>query len=166
MDTTTRLTDAVVKRLPEPETGNRITYDSLVTGFGARVTAAGHRAFVLTYYPRGRGQRRYTIGAFPDWQTTAAREEARRLKRTIDAGGDPLADIELERGAPTVEALIVRFIEEYIPRKRPHTRGGYLRMIELHIRPTLGRMKVACRHVVRHRCPAPAHHQVRQPRCR
>ena len=143
MDTTTRLTDASVKRLPTPKTGNRITYDNLVTGFGARVTAAGHRAFVLTYYPRGRGQRRYTIGTFPDWSVTGAREEARKLKRMIDAGGDPLADIEAERGAATVETLIARFVEEHLPRKRERTKGDYLRMIDLHIRPALGQMKVA-----------------------
>src|SRR5262245_63446467 len=141
MDTTTRLTDAVVKRLPEPETGNRITYDSLVTECGARVTAAGHRAFVLTYYPRGRGQRRYTIGAFPDWQTTAAREEARRLKRTIDAGGDPLGAIAEAKAAPDVNDLIERVIAEHLPRKAARTREQYLRMFRLHIRPALGRLK-------------------------
>ena len=31
-----RLTDAIVKRLPRPETGNRIAYDSDVAGFGCR----------------------------------------------------------------------------------------------------------------------------------
>ena len=36
-----RLTDAIVKRLPVPISGNKIHYDSDVGGFGARVTAAG-----------------------------------------------------------------------------------------------------------------------------
>ena len=44
---TARLTDAIVKRLPAPAKGNTITYDADVKGFGARVTAAGNRAFVL-----------------------------------------------------------------------------------------------------------------------
>ena len=73
---TARLTDAIVKRLPAPADGNTITYDADVEGFGARVTAAGNRAFVLGYRTRAGRQRRYTIGSFPDWQTTAAREEA------------------------------------------------------------------------------------------
>ena len=85
-----RLTDAIVKRLPRPENGNRIAYDSDVAGFGCRVTAAGRRAFILNYRTRAARERRHTIGRYPDWQTTAARDEAKRLKRLIDEGGDPL----------------------------------------------------------------------------
>jgi integrase len=140
---TARLTDAIVKRLSTPAGGNAITYDADVKGFGARVTAAGSRAFVLGYRTRTGRQRRYTIGSFPDWQTTAAREEARRLKRLIDAGGDPLAEIEAERGAATVDDLIERFLEEHVTRKRSHTQVGYRVAIERYIRPALGRMKVA-----------------------
>jgi hypothetical protein len=43
----TRLTDADVKRLKAPTKGNKITYDDTVKGFGARVTAAGARSFIL-----------------------------------------------------------------------------------------------------------------------
>ncbi len=67
-----RLTDAIVKRLPRPETGNRIAYDSDVAGFGCRVTAAGSRAFILNYRTRTARERRHTIGRYPDWSTTAA----------------------------------------------------------------------------------------------
>jgi hypothetical protein len=80
-----RLTDKLVTALPTPATGNRITYDDAVPGFGARVTAAGARAFVLNYRTRGDGRaRRYTIGGFPDWSTGAARDEGmvdNRLKK-------------------------------------------------------------------------------------
>jgi integrase len=140
---TTKLTDASIKRLPTPSAGNDITWDTMVTGLGARITAAGHRSFVLDYRTRVGRRRRYTIGTFPDWSATGAREEARRLKRAIDAGGDPLGEIETERATATVADLIARFVEEHLPRKRPRTRGDYLRMLDLHIRPALGRMKVA-----------------------
>jgi integrase len=139
----TRLTDAAVKRLPTPVQGNRITYDPSMPGFGARVTAGGHRAFILTYYNRAGRQRRYTIGSFPDWSVIGAREEARKLKRQIDQGGDPLADIEAERSAPTVNDLIERFLAEHVSRKRPHTQYDYRNVVERHIRPALGRKKVA-----------------------
>jgi integrase len=139
----TRLTDAAVKRLPTPERGNRIAYDPAMPGFGCRVTAGGHRAFILTYYNRAGRQRRYTIGSFPDWSVVGARDEARKLKRQIDQGGDPLAEIETERGAATVADLIARFLEEHVSRKRPHTQYDYRNVIERHIRPALGRMKVA-----------------------
>jgi integrase len=139
----TRLTDAIVKRLPLPAAGNRITYDSDVKGFGARVTAAGARAFVLTYRTHAGRQRRYTIGSFPDWQTTAAREEARRLKRSIDGGGDPLADLEAERGAPDGADLIARFEIEHLPRKREQTAAHYRQLIRNYIAPAFGHLKVA-----------------------
>jgi integrase len=139
----TRLTDAIVKRLPRPPTGNRIHYDSDVKGFGARVTAAGARAFVLTYRTHSGRQRRYTIGSFPDWQTAAAREEARRLKRDIDGGGDPLADLAAERGAPTGADLIARFEAEHLPRKRGQTAAHYRQLIRNYIAPAFRHLKVA-----------------------
>jgi integrase len=137
-----KLTEAAIKRLPVPERGNRITYDPGTSGFGVQVTAAGNRAFVLRYYNRAGRQRQYTIGNWPDWSVTGAREEARRLKRAVDQGDDPLAEITAERGAPTVHDLIERFLEEHVSRKRPHTQYDYKNVIERHIRPALGRMKV------------------------
>jgi integrase len=139
----TRLSDSVVKRLPAPAAGNRITYDSDVKGFGARVTSGGHRAFVLTYRTKLGQQRRYTIGTFPDWSTVGARKEAKRLKREIDGGKDPLAEIEDAKAAPTVDELIDRVIETHLPRKRPRTAAEYQRIIRLHIRPALGKLRVA-----------------------
>ena len=142
MVTQNRLTDAEIKRLPAPAIGKIITWDAQVTGLGVRVTAAGHRSFVLDYRTRGGRRRRYTIGAFPDWSVVGAREEARKLKRQIDTGGDPLADIEAERGSPTVADLIERFLEEHVSRKRPRTQYDYANMIEKHVRPALSRLKV------------------------
>jgi integrase len=133
-----RLTDAVVRRLPTPKTGNRITYDSAVAGFGARVTAAGHRAFVLNYYTTAGRERRHTIGEFPNWSTTAARQEARNLKQEVDKGGDPQADIEGERAAPTMAELCDRFESEHLQRKRPSTARDYAMILRKHIRPHFG----------------------------
>jgi Arm domain-containing DNA-binding protein len=67
-----RLTDKTIKALQTPERGNKITYDEEPKGFGVRVTAAGARAFVLNYRRKADGvERRYTIGAFPDWSAIA-----------------------------------------------------------------------------------------------
>jgi integrase len=133
------LTDAIVKRLPVPANGYYITYDGGVPGFGVRVTAAGTRSFVLNYRTKGGRERRYTIGSFRDWQTSAARKEARRLRHLVDGGGDPLADIEAEREAPTVAELCDRFEREHLPRKRPGTAADYGRMLKRHIRPHFGK---------------------------
>jgi integrase len=138
------LTDATIKRLPAPKKGNKITYDVGVPGFGCRVTAAGTRSFILNYTTRGGRERRHTIGQFPDWSTTAARARARELRRLIDDGGDPLADIESERKAASVADLMKRFEAEHLPRLRASSQADYRRMIENHIKPHFGRhIKVA-----------------------
>lgn len=139
-----RLTDRVVKGLPRPKAGNRVYYDDLVSGFGCRVTAAGARAFVLNYRRRSDGvERRYTIGSHPEWAVAGAREEAKTLRRAIDAGGDPVGDLRAEREARTVNDLCDRFLAEYLPRKRPSTQKTYGQQITSEIRPALGRLKVA-----------------------
>jgi integrase len=94
-----RLNEEVVKSLPAPESGNKITYypDAILQGtktppgFGVRVTANGARSFILNYRSN-RVERRITIGAWPTWSVLAAVREARKLKQRIDRGEDPLAD--------------------------------------------------------------------------
>ncbi|RUV29190.1 DUF4102 domain-containing protein, partial [Mesorhizobium sp. M1A.T.Ca.IN.004.03.1.1] len=78
----------MIDKLPLPATGNKITYDDDVKGFGIRVTAGGARSFILNYRTRSGLERRYTIGARPDWKTGPAREEAKNLKKKIDVGFD------------------------------------------------------------------------------
>jgi integrase len=138
----TKLTDTIIRRLPIPAVGKKITYDTEVAGFGCRVYASGARTFVLNYRTRTRRERRITIGSFPDWTTTAARNEAADLKKVVDRGGDPLGDITATRAAPTVSDLCDRFIAEYLPRKRPSTQHTYRLQIDNEIRPRLGRHKV------------------------
>jgi integrase len=150
-----KLTDKIVRGLPAPASGNRITYDNIVHGFGVRVTAAGSIAFVLTYRRKDGLQRRCTIGSFPDWSVTAAREEAKRLKREIDGGGDPVGHVRADREAPTVVSLCARFQAEHSPRLRPSTRRMYDALIANRIIPALGGMKVAAveyEHVDRLHC--------------
>jgi integrase len=139
-----RLSDKIVKALPVPARGNRVTYDAEVKGFGCRVTAAGGRAFILNYRRKADGrERRFTIGSFPDWSVSAAREEAKRLKRDVDGGADPVGALQESRAAATVTDLADRFLKEYVPRKRPATRRDYIQQLKVDIVPALGRMKVA-----------------------
>ena len=84
-------TDRTVKGLPLPRADKHIVYDDIVKGFGVRVTAAGSKSFVINYRRKADGlERRHTIGSHPEWTVAAAREEAKRLKREIDGGGDPV----------------------------------------------------------------------------
>jgi hypothetical protein len=142
----TPLTDAIVRAVSPPASGNRIKYDGGprgVRGFGVRVTALGARSFVLNYWAGGI-ERRYTIGAYPDWTVAAAREEARRLRREIDRGEDPVRNRREQRLAPTVNELCDRFLEEHASaRKRDRSRIEDEGLIRQWIRPQLGTHKVA-----------------------
>lgn len=85
-----RLTDALVRCLPVPTGQDQfITYDSEVLGFGCRITSGGARPFILNYHTRSGRERRYTIGRFGVWSVSAARAEAKELKREVDRGQDP-----------------------------------------------------------------------------
>jgi integrase len=139
----TRLTDKIIAKLATPASGNRISYDGTVAGFGIRITAGGARAFILNYRRKVDGrERRYTIGTFPNWSTTAAREEAKRLRRQIDVGADPVGELRARRAEPTMVDLADRFLAEHVPRKRAATQRDYRQQLSVDILPVLGRMKV------------------------
>src|ERR1700724_1996695 len=115
---TERLTDRFVRGLSTPTAGAVITYDADVPGFGIRVTSNDVRSFILNYVVNGR-ERRMTIGRFPTWSATAAREEARGLRRKVDTKIDPLEEQEAEqraaeaaRAAPTMQDLFDRYAAE------------------------------------------------------
>jgi integrase len=139
---TDKLTDALVRRLAPPAAGNRITYDGEIPGFGVRVTAGGARAFIVNYRI-GRRERRITIGSYPDWSVSAAREEAKRLKREVDLGRDPMAERQAVRDAPTVVDLAKRYEEEHLPSKRERSGDEDRALIKSYILPALGRLNVA-----------------------
>ncbi len=60
-------------------------FDTDVRGFSITIYPSGNRAFTLDYRIAGR-QRRMTIGRWPEWNTAAARERAKELRRDIDEG--------------------------------------------------------------------------------
>jgi len=60
-----------------------------------------------------------------------------------EADYDPLAEIETERDAPTVEDLAKRFLKEHAAKKRQSTQEQYQRSIDHYILPALKHRKVA-----------------------
>jgi integrase len=139
---TTKLTDKIVTALEPPAKGNRRVPDSEVSGLYAQVTAAGRRGWVLRYRFHGI-ETLYTIGDYPDWNTAAARAEARRLKRLVDQGINPKADRDADRDAPTVADLARRYEDEHLPGKRPRSANEDRALLRDYILPALGKLKVA-----------------------
>ncbi|MGJ3230240.1 MAG: tyrosine-type recombinase/integrase [Oceanicaulis sp.] len=139
-----RLSDSVVRALSAPETGNRIYYDDdhKARGFGVRVTAAGARAFVFNYRTKAGRERRYTIGQFPAWKTTAARGEAVRLRVRVDSGDDPQGETKAARDAPRMADLWERFRDEHLVKLREGTRRDYSALARNHILPAMKSLPV------------------------
>jgi integrase len=118
-----KLTDDLIRKTPAPAAGSITLWDGgpdRVRGFGIRInsptkrSATGARSFFINYRHAGR-EARYTIGAYPTWTVTAARAEARELRKRIDQGEDPASEKRARREAPTVQDLIDRYIADHLP---------------------------------------------------
>lgn len=126
------------------EIGSRkyVLFDEDTPGFGLCVYTTGRKGFVLIYRIAGQ-QKRFTIGVWPTWSVTAARDEAKRLIREIDRGDDPLDTRKAARGAPTVKELAERFIEEHLPKLAPTNASDQKSMLEKLVLPEWKNRKVA-----------------------
>ncbi|MHC2797456.1 integrase [Mesorhizobium jarvisii] len=145
------VTDRDISRLLSPSKGQTLYWDGDVPGFGVRVTSAGSRSFIFNYRVRGSGkERRYTIGSAGDWKVSAARLEAKRLRKVVDLGGDPLGDIEASRRQAdeekrrnkTVNDLCDDFEANHLPNLRPASQKFYRLAMKNHIRPALGKKRI------------------------
>jgi ABC-type dipeptide/oligopeptide/nickel transport system ATPase component len=117
-------------------------YDEEVRGFALTVYASGNRAFCLVYWIKGR-QRRCTIGSWPEWSVTAARDRAKALCREIDEGQDPLEQRRDDRAAPRVSDLIDRFLVEHVPHLAPRNAADQTSMMRRLVEPLLERLGLA-----------------------
>jgi integrase len=138
-----RFTETFVKGLQPPAKGARWEWDSELTGFLIRIFAPtkahpkGTRTFYLSYWLRG-GEHRYRIGSWPDWSVTAAREEAKAIRKRVDRGEDPSTVRRELRDAPTLRDLWERYRTEHLPPKAPKSQHDDTVMVERHILPSLG----------------------------
>ena len=106
-----RLTDIVLRGLPQPERGAKVYADDQLDGFGIRVSQGGTKAFVLTH---GRTRERITIGRYPIISLADARAEAKRI----------LAERTLGKHRPkhiTFQAALSLFVAEKEQKNRART---------------------------------------------
>ncbi|MDT8854937.1 integrase arm-type DNA-binding domain-containing protein [Paracoccaceae bacterium Fryx2] len=137
----THLTERVVKAA-EIGTRKYVVFDEDCAGFGLCVFLSGRKGFILIYRAAGR-QRRMTIGTWPSWSVVAAREEAKRLKRDIDRGEDPMDVRTNARHAPTVEELVERYIDEHLPKLSASSAKDQASMLRTLVLPDWRSRKVA-----------------------
>ncbi|TXM65684.1 tyrosine-type recombinase/integrase [Methylobacterium sp. WL12] len=132
------LTDVEVRSLKPEPSGRLMIYDAKARGLCLRVSA-GTKAWSFVYRPRGSAQqRRFTIGDYPAWSLSQAREKALALRRLVQDGGDPVVAAKERSEALTVAGLIARFIEWHAKVKLRSWRD-YESLLSRDVVPVLGR---------------------------
>ena len=111
------LTDRTLRHLIATTTSRRDVWDSLVSGFGVRLSPGGHCAFVTRYRVHGR-LRRLTIGPYPRVSLADARQRARDALREAQGGTDIAAQKIEARQAETFAGLAAEYINFHASKKR------------------------------------------------
>jgi integrase len=148
MKLTKRTVDALA---PSEAVKDKIYWDEETPRFGVRVSLGRKKAYLLQYRNLQGSLRKLTIGTHGTWTPETAREEAKRLLRIIDCGGDPLEQKKGRREALTVEQLCRSYFAD-CERGLVHGRGGKPKKestvatdrgrIEQHIIPLMGKRLV------------------------
>jgi integrase len=117
----TELTDKAIRGFGP---SSKIYYDTLVDGFGIRVSPAGRKTFVLVAKYDGRNYATRRIGHFPQTTLATARQIAKDWRIGIAAGRDPTKGNEPEdpepspTAAPTFGEVADAFCKEIASTKR------------------------------------------------
>jgi integrase len=122
---TMKLTDKLVSNAKAPKSDRLELWDSLLPGFGLRITDKDARSWFVMYRAgEKRKQRRLKIGDGRIMRLGEARETARDALRKVAHGIDPAQDksstTNLAAGG-TVPAVAADYLERYV---KKHTRPG------------------------------------------
>jgi len=100
------LTDVEVRSLKAGPDQRLVVYDQKARGLCLRITART-KSWSFIYRPKGRAQqKRYTIGDYPAWSLSEARNKALALRRQVQDGGDPVAEGRASRDTLTVARFV------------------------------------------------------------
>ena len=131
-----------------PGPGTAFLWDDQIRGLGVRITKGGTKSLVLNYRERGR-ERRATLGRVGELSLRDARERAAAILADVRAGGSgPLEARRRERNAPTVAALVERFLGDHAAervsngRMAEKTLRGYRSQCNFYILPALASTRV------------------------
>lgn len=142
-----KLTARTIENAKAPASGRLEIWDTLVRGFGLRVTERGVKSWTLMYRVNGR-QRRLNLGRYPAYNLADARELARDALRQVGRGIDPAderkAALEAAQAgeSDTVEKMVRQFIERHAKAKTRRWRDTE-RMFELYVLPKWGKRPLA-----------------------
>lgn len=142
----TKLTQSALDSA-KPEASRYILTDTVIPGFWLVVEPTGRMTFKLRYRVgggRGGTVREPKIGDGKAMKAEKARQIAADWFATVAKGGDPSAERQAQRAAPTMAELFDRYIRDHA---KPHKRASSVaedgRLIAMYLADTFGRRKVA-----------------------
>lgn len=122
-------------------------YDVSLKGFGLVVRPSGSRSWIAEYRPGAGGRnvskRRIVIGSAATLTPEQARAEAMTILASVRMGADPAAERATARADISLADLCDRYLEEGCSLKKASTISTDRGRIERHIKPLLGRKRVA-----------------------
>ena len=126
-----------------PESRERVVWDDEIKGFGVRIHPSGKKVYIVKYRHRGRAVKT-TIGPHGPVTPADARARAAEIITAARTGRDPRAHGRYGAKSPTMDELVKRFLEEYVPAHcKPGTQEVYRSALEIHVVPRLGKRRVA-----------------------
>ena len=146
MTGTKRINKSSVDAL-KPQAARFLAWDTEIPGFGVRVYPSGQKVYLLKYRVGGGRFARIRwalIGKHGSVTPDQARDIARRWAAEVADGGDPAGVREEQRKAPTVSALLDKYLADHVKvRNKPSTQAQVTDMVERVVRPSLGKLKAA-----------------------
>jgi integrase len=143
MAPTRKLTRKLIDAEPLPTDGRAVLWDSDLKGFGVRITSKGARSYIVKYRTALGEQRWLTLGDATVRSPDDARRQARGALADVLKGGDPAAVKQAGRIAATFGELLNLYLTEWVEvRNKPATQKEFKRLVERHIRPALGSMRI------------------------
>jgi integrase len=128
-----KLTDIVLKNLKGTDARREIP-DDYLSGLYLIVQPSGAKSWAVRYRHHG-ASRKHTIGGYPAFNLTQAREAAKKALRTVAEGRDPGRERQ-EARSDTFSAIAAEFLERHSKRNnRESTTKANETLLRLHILP-------------------------------
>ena len=135
-----RITKQFLETVQKNSNKDQFFYDPKLTGFGVKVTRSGRKNFIVNARLKGGDPKRVTIGTYPQWQISDAKDEALSLLKKLQEGIDPLqqrreALSRAKQQAAHESALMIPFkniVEDYLHTRqlKPKTEYDYRNTIK------------------------------------